>query len=442
MTEPLSQEELDRRLDEAYRQYVDDVDRLSQQAQWDIQAIWQDEYTFPTPESRVEEVRATLSRYSDRAAERAQRYYDLLREQWRQQGVDMSDYQIPDLPDPNRIVWQLAGGSNNTDYPGLHYRDVIPDADGRVHNEYGLTIDDLWPGGDDVDTYLKYARAWVKSASRTMVMDNVKADSSNPRWARVPRGKTCEFCVMLASRGWVYLTEETASLGGSFHNGHCDCDIVPNWGRQKLTGYDPDKLYERYKRCADSAARLTSTKAYERYIDAFTPKSTKDEPLAYDKWKRNIELAEMRTRSRDWLNGGDPPEIDFRKTRERMERTEPRDLFVVETLAENGFELTTREENAPDGYSNIDLLIRTNLWEIKSPNGSNDRSVESNLRSAKRQFAKNWPTPENSVRVVFNGVNYKKDDDWIADELECQADAHDIASVLFIRKDGSVLRIK
>lgn len=56
---------------------------------------------------------------------------------------------------------------------------------------------------------------------------------------------------MLASRGWVYATEESASkdkkTGDSFHAG-CDCQIVPAFGEQtpEIEGYNPDSLYEQY----------------------------------------------------------------------------------------------------------------------------------------------------------------------------------------------------
>ena len=48
------------------------------------------------------------------------------------------------------------------------------------------------------------------------------------RYARVPQGiETCDFCLMLASRGFVYLTEDTASA--HVHR-NCDCIVVPGVG--------------------------------------------------------------------------------------------------------------------------------------------------------------------------------------------------------------------
>lgn len=92
----------------------------------------------------------------------------------------------------------------------------------------------------------------ISYSTRATIARNAEHDPAKPRYARVPQGTfTCAFCVMLASRGWVYPSEETARTakgGGAYHN-HCDCMIVPEWDREvaHIEGYDPDKLYEMYQ---------------------------------------------------------------------------------------------------------------------------------------------------------------------------------------------------
>lgn len=64
-------------------------------------------------------------------------------------------------------------------------------------------------------------------------------------YARVPTGaETCAFCMMLASRGFVYESERGAGGISKFH-GDCDCAIVAEDGVVP-DGYDPDALYEKY----------------------------------------------------------------------------------------------------------------------------------------------------------------------------------------------------
>lgn len=41
---------------------------------------------------------------------------------------------------------------------------------------------------------------------------NAARDPLRPKWARVPSGtETCQFCLMLASRGFAYTSEKSAS---------------------------------------------------------------------------------------------------------------------------------------------------------------------------------------------------------------------------------------
>lgn len=97
---------------------------------------------------------------------------------------------------------------------------------------------------------------WVKDAGRNTILRNARRDPSNPRWARVPRGaKTCAFCTMLASRGWVYASEKTAGGAGNRFHHDCDCEIVPAFGDAdpKIDGYDPDHLLELYNEARSAA---------------------------------------------------------------------------------------------------------------------------------------------------------------------------------------------
>lgn len=61
----------------------------------------------------------------------------------------------------------------------------------------------------------------TRKAANECVAANAKRDPKKPRWARVPTGaETCQFCIMLASRGFVYHSEETAS------HAHANCVVA------------------------------------------------------------------------------------------------------------------------------------------------------------------------------------------------------------------------
>lgn len=74
------------------------------------------------------------------------------------------------------------------------------------------------------------------------------------RYARVPGGgETCRFCMMLAGRGFVYLSEAKA-VGHGYHP-HCDCVAIPGKkGTTAIEGYNP-------KACAELAKKFDEIEA-------------------------------------------------------------------------------------------------------------------------------------------------------------------------------------
>lgn len=89
----------------------------------------------------------------------------------------------------------------------------------------------------------------VKVASAMATLNAGKYDPVPPKFARVPTGdETCAFCLMLASRGFVYRNLEAASHA----HANCDCRVVPAWNVKDprdptlVEGYDPREIYDRW----------------------------------------------------------------------------------------------------------------------------------------------------------------------------------------------------
>lgn len=116
--------------------------------------------------------------------------------------------------------------------------------------------------GKPVETFIgkcsERLRYEAKRAAGTCIERNARRDELRPRYARVPSGiDTCDFCIMLASRGPVYRSAQSAGMLDHWH-ANCRCSIVPMWntryaGKSRRTsmsmtieGYDPDALYDRY----------------------------------------------------------------------------------------------------------------------------------------------------------------------------------------------------
>lgn len=97
---------------------------------------------------------------------------------------------------------------------------------------------------------------FILYSGRQTVARNVQLDPSRPRFARVPTGaKTCAWCSMLASRGFVYLTRETAGIVADDYHDDCDCQIVPTFDGESahIAGYDPDVLFDQYMQARDAS---------------------------------------------------------------------------------------------------------------------------------------------------------------------------------------------
>lgn len=90
-----------------------------------------------------------------------------------------------------------------------------------------------------------------KVAAAQACMENARRDRHKPKFARVPAGgETCDFCLMLASRGFVYASEQSASHA----HANCDCRVVPSWKAMGVQGYDPDALRDQWRATVDAKA--------------------------------------------------------------------------------------------------------------------------------------------------------------------------------------------
>ncbi len=95
----------------------------------------------------------------------------------------------------------------------------------------------------------------IRRAENMSVAENAMRDPLKPKYARVPSGsETCGFCIMLASRGFVYTTPEAASHA---HDG-CDCKVMPGFDGAEVEGYDPDSMYDLYREARERAEHKTN----------------------------------------------------------------------------------------------------------------------------------------------------------------------------------------
>ena len=104
------------------------------------------------------------------------------------------------------------------------------------------------------DYILQRADYEIRRAANYCIAANGARDPLKPKYARVPTGaETCDFCLMLASRGFVYQSEGTAGAGHTHYA--CDCRCIPGWDGMEVEGYDTQAIYDRWQDAIDAKAK-------------------------------------------------------------------------------------------------------------------------------------------------------------------------------------------
>lgn len=95
------------------------------------------------------------------------------------------------------------------------------------------------------------ANEYALQPGRETIIEAARKDKA--AFARVPEPGACKFCLMLASRGFVY-SKDTVGDSKKFH-GKCRCNAMPVWDETRARveyGYDPDALYDLYRSQVDA----------------------------------------------------------------------------------------------------------------------------------------------------------------------------------------------
>ena len=86
----------------------------------------------------------------------------------------------------------------------------------------------------------------VKTAGVDTTINNAIRDRAYYAW--IPRGDTCAFCIMLASRGWQPASMSAVEDGHAKHiHANCDCTYMVRFGDNLIVeGYDPKEYLGMY----------------------------------------------------------------------------------------------------------------------------------------------------------------------------------------------------
>lgn len=228
-----------------------------------------------------------------------------------------------------------------------------------------------------VNKVLDRADYEIRKAAGTSTLQSAIKDKRVRKFARVPSGaETCVFCLMLASRGAVYVSEVSAGGDWNHYHSHCDCRIVPVYGASvEIEGFDSAALFQRYTKCRNTV---------EQYALDTWKSFSKEQQAQYKDFNDYLTkqiLKEARRRDIEWLRDGKKaPNLT-----ESGARLNKEEKYVVELLNTNGFSTIARETRSRESKRTSDLFIFKKPWEIKSPIGLGNQTIYHQFEEATGQ---------------------------------------------------------
>ena len=214
----------------------------------------------------------------------------------------------------------------------------------------------------------EWAENEAKASLNATIMANVGRDRrKGVKFARVTGGSTsCDFCLMLASRGAVYHTRQTAGELNRYHR-HCSCKIVPCYSGNQyevlVEGHDPKKIGARLAEVARQTGTAMGTADFRREVSLRDP-----EWLLGGEAKADYALNPIENYGSLVVPG------DYSLGNISNQGVEARDLWAHHVLESYGYRVRARPAEALDAHGVVmdgvtcpDIFLGDEVWEIKSP---------------------------------------------------------------------------
>lgn len=305
----------------------------------------------------LEWVPAIIGKYSGMSRDAASDWYKEVRDQWFDGETVPRAKEVPDGSDELRRIMRA---------------------------QMGL----LWKD-NDAGELLRYLNGVidrnVNEIARDGIMSCAKQDKRKPKFARVPLGPTCAWCMMLAGRGWVYGSSKKAGAGFNKFHADCDCQIVPSWSTHpQVDGYDPDGIEQRYLQCR-STIENDLQKRYKQERKVYRDDKGKKHHESFSDFEQRAILAEMRQRTREWLYDGTISPY----TIEKGARPELKETHAAEILTAHGMQVRFRATRAAEEKRTSDVFLGNGInerpWEIKRPTGNGSQTIAHQFEEASGQ---------------------------------------------------------
>jgi hypothetical protein len=142
-----------------------------------------------------------------------------------------------------------------------------PLSDAHIEKEMRSSLVPLWMGQDSVALSRLAGSVSLMALWQGRETAYQTALRYREFWVRVPQGKTCAFCMMMASRGGVYVSKATAERrkrDGDTYHPHCDCGAISISTLDDLPDINRELQADWYKATGGKRDKLTAWRDYVR----------------------------------------------------------------------------------------------------------------------------------------------------------------------------------
>lgn len=249
-----------------------------------------------------------------------------------------------------------------------------------------------------------------RTASMTVAgITKSQPERSKIRYARVLQGpESCGWCFMLASRGFVYRSEEAASHS---HRG-CKCIVMAGRESDTIEGYDLEGIQKRYDKVVEACG-----------YDVFIDKDTRFDQLSREDYDCIARFAELhdpawlysnRETSWDKLDGAEPS---------------PTEIRTADYLVSKGIKSTFLPTRAREQKRTPDVRFSNGKgWDFKNPIGDGKNNINNQFNGAVGQ-ARN---------IVIDARESPKSFEDVIDAAQnrLNRDPENFDSAIIIHRDG------
>ena len=285
---------------------------------------------------------------------------------------------------------------------------------------------------EDVDGFVESCSDYLDyrtrlSLNQTIIANARRDEKRGVRYARVPTGGvTCAFCMMLASRGAVYGSRDTAGEMGQYHK-HCDCKIVPNYTGDKdaeiVEGYDPKGLRDRM----GEIERQTGLE------------------FGSDRRQMDLLTRDLALRDPEWVHFGKIPEIgysdDAAKAKKESDKDHAAEQRVADRIRKSGYRVVFVDDEKKyvdqetgrtkiRGYPDLDTGL-----EIKNvSSATSENTISKHIGKSKKKA--------NLAQIVIDvseneNLTDEKAEEYVANSLR----RHGLNSALLVHHDGTIATV-